>query len=116
MATFFSDYFGVDEATIEDFGALNISLINDLPLFIDPFLLFNSENKEFNDLHDQIIAYLVFLRDRASRAKSDEGLLRSWYCFSEVKQNWLSFSISGNSGSGLGLDFARALCTNLDTR
>ncbi len=114
MATFFSDYFGVDEEAIEDFGALNISLINDLPLFIDPFLLFNSENKEFNDLHDQIIAYLVFLRDRASRAKVDEGLLRSWYCFSEVKQNWLGFSISGNSGSGLGLDFARALCNNLD--
>jgi len=41
--------------------------------------------------------------------------LRSWYCFSEVKQNWLGFSISGNSGSGLGLDLARALCANLES-
>ena len=114
MATFFSDFFAIDESVIEDFGAFNISLVNDLPLFIDPFLLFNSGNKEFNDLHDQIITYLVFLRDRAGQAKSDEGLLQSWYCFGEVRQNWLGFSVSGNSGSGLGLDFARVLCANLD--
>ena len=39
--------------------------------------------------------------------------MRLWYCFPEVKQNWLGFSVSGNSGSGLGLDFARALHGNL---
>ncbi len=39
--------------------------------------------------------------------------MRSWYCFPEVKQNWLGFSISGNGGTGLGIDFARALHGNL---
>ncbi len=39
MNIYFSDFFEVDEKIIEDYGALNISLINDLPLFIDPFLL-----------------------------------------------------------------------------
>jgi len=35
--------------------------------------------------------------------------------FSEVKQNWLGYSLVGNSGSGLGIDFARALHENLYT-
>jgi hypothetical protein len=114
LATFFSDFFEIDEDTLEAHGAFNISLINDLPLFIDPFLLFNSSDKEHRALHDGIINYLVFLRDRASISKSDGGLLKAWYCFSEVKQNWLGFSVSGNSGSGLGMEFARALCANLN--
>ena len=33
--------------------------------------------------------------------------------FPEVKQLWLGFSQTGNSGSGLGVDFARALNSNL---
>lgn len=102
------------ETTVDDFGAFNISLINDLPLFIDPFLLFHSKKPDYNKLHEAIIEYLVFLRKQAHRAKADEGLLKSWYCFKEVKQNWLGFSLSGNDGSGLGLDFARALCANLE--
>ncbi len=39
MATFFSDCFDVSPEIVKDYGAFNISLINDLPLFIDPFLL-----------------------------------------------------------------------------
>ena len=40
IKVYFSDFFEVDEDIIEEYGAINISLINDLPLFIDPFLLF----------------------------------------------------------------------------
>jgi len=42
MKVYFSDFFDVNPDVIEKYGALNISLINDFPLFIDPFLLFNS--------------------------------------------------------------------------
>jgi hypothetical protein len=96
VATFFSDFFGVNETIVEDYGAFNISLINDLPLFVDPFLLFHSDKAEYNELHDKIIDYLVFLRDRAHIAEANDGLLRAWYCFKEAKQNWLGFSESGN--------------------
>tara|TARA_R110000868_G_scaffold73822_4_gene213701 strand:+ start:4439 stop:5962 length:1524 start_codon:yes stop_codon:yes gene_type:complete len=113
MATFLSGYFGVDEAVFEAYGALNISIVNDLPLFIDPFLLFHSEKSEYVELHQQIIEYLVFLRDRAAEGYVDEGQLRNWYCFPEVKQNWLGFAKSGNGGIGLGIDFARNLHSNL---
>jgi hypothetical protein len=51
MATFFNEYFEIDAETLEKYGALNISIVNDLPLFIDPFLLFNSEKEEYRDLH-----------------------------------------------------------------
>lgn len=113
LATFFSDRFGLDTDILDDYGAFNVSIINDLPLFIDPFLLFNSEKDEYQKLHDEIIRYLVFLKDKAASGSASEARLRLWYCFPEVKQNWLGFSLSGNSGSGLGIKFARALHANL---
>jgi len=113
MGTFFSDTFGIDPSVIEKYGAFDVSLINDLPLFIDPFLLFHSESEEYQALHWQIIDYLVFLRDRAAEGPVSTGDLRNWYCFPEVKQNWFGFSLVGNGGSGLGIDFARELHGNL---
>ena len=63
IKVYFSDFFEVDEDIIEEYGAINISLINDLPLFIDPFLLFNSENPDFQKIHKEMIDYLLFLQD-----------------------------------------------------
>lgn len=115
LFAYFSDIFGVDPADLERYGAFNVSLINDLPLFIDPFLLFNSRKTEYQALHAEIIQYVRFLRDKSAAGEVNEGLLRAWFMFSEVKQNWLGFSKSGNSGSGLGMDFARALRDSLQT-
>lgn len=115
MDIYFTDFFKVSSKALEEYGAFNVSLINDLPLFIDPFLLFNSEKEEYQDLHNQIINYLLFLRDKSVSGEIDEGLIRGWFQFSEVKQNWLGFSQSGNSGSGLGSKFAHTLNRNLAT-
>jgi hypothetical protein len=114
MATYFADHFEIDPDILGRFGAFNISLVTDLPLFIDPFLLFHSKNREYQDLHDRIIRYLVFLRDKSLAGSVSVPLLRSWYCFPEVKQNWLGFSKQGNGGSGLGIDFAATLHANLN--
>lgn len=113
IRAYFSDYFGVLPETLEGYGAFNISLLNDLPLFIDPFLLFNSTKKEYQKLHDRIIHYLKFLREKSAGERIDRGLIHAWYRFPEVKQNWLGFSISGNEGRGLGSDFAGELHGNL---
>jgi hypothetical protein len=114
MDVYFSDFFGVSAATIEKYGAFNISLVADLPLFIDPFLLFNSKKPEYRALHDQIIDYLRFLRDKSTDQDPDRGLLKAWYRFPEVKQNWFGFSVGNNRGSGLGHQFAIALHSNLN--
>jgi len=98
---------------LEEFGAFNVSLVNGLPLFIDPFLLFHSESDEYQQLHTSVIEYVTFLRDRSLHAPVNDDLLKAWYCFPEIKQNWLGFSVAGNSGSGLGMKFARALHSNL---
>ena len=47
IKVYFSDFFDVDESVIDEYGAINISLINDMPLFVDPFLLFNSEKERY---------------------------------------------------------------------
>jgi hypothetical protein len=113
MSIFFSDRFGIDPSLLKQHGALDVSLVTDLPLFIDPFLLFNSKKPQYRQLHDGLIRYLVFLRDKSQKGKVSEGLLRAWYCFPEVKQTWLGFSLDGNEGRGLGIDFATALHENL---
>lgn len=110
---FFSEYFKIDEAVLESYGAFNISLINDLPLFIDPFLLFGNENEEYQTLHNQIVEYLSFLKRKKEEGQDDEGSLQAWYYFPEVRQNWLGYSISGNFGSGLGGKFAVSLSRNI---
>lgn len=113
MDIYFSDFFEVSPQVLEKYGAFNVSLINDLPLFVDPFLLFNSKNEEYKQLHENILQYLRFLRDKSSNASLDTSLINSWYLFPEVKQNWFGFSQTGNSGAGLRSDFAISLHKNL---
>lgn len=112
---YFSDIFGVHPDTLDKHGAFNISLVNDLPLFIDPFLLFNSARPEYRSLHDQIIEFLRFLRDVSADGDLKPGLISRWFTFPEVRQNWLGYSTVGNRGSGLGAKFAKALHLNLHT-
>lgn len=113
MNVTFSDFFGVSQKTVEKYGAFDISLLSDLPLFVDPFLLFNSRKKRYRELHDAMIRYLRFLRDKSASKQLDPDLIRAWYRFPEIKQNWLGFSATGNAGHGLGGKFARALHDNL---
>ena len=114
MNIYFTNWFAVDPDVLDKYGAFNISLVNDLPLFVDPFLLFTSKKSVYKKLHDQMINYLKYLRDRSTDGNVNNGLLKAWYMFPEVKQLWLGYSLSGNRGSGLGMDFARALNRNLN--
>jgi hypothetical protein len=43
----------------------------------------------------------------------DTYLVRELYMFSEVKQNWLGFTLFSNEGQGLGREFAEALHESL---
>lgn len=116
VKVYFSDFFNIDEDIIESYGAVNISLINDLPLFIDPFLLFNSDRSDFQQIHQEMINYLLFLQEQAEMNTClTAGMRRAWFSFSEVKQTWLGFSLSGNSGCGMGSDFAIGLYNGLNS-
>ena len=115
MKIYFSDFYNVSPEKLEEYGAFDISLINDLPLFIDPFLLFNSKKEEYQRLHSEIISYVSFLRDMAESGEIKPGLVKSWFYFPEVKENWFGYSTIGNNGSGLGKKFAESLHGNLNT-
>jgi len=106
---YFSDYFEVLPEDLEAYGAFNISLITDLPLFIDPFLLFNSKKKKYQQLHEDMIEYLMFLRDRSQEGSVSKGVIGLFYRFPEVKETWFGFSKTGNEGRGLGVKFGQAL-------
>ena len=70
---YFSDIFGIDEHILEEYGAFNISLINDLPLFIDPFLLYASNKKEYRQQHFNILKYLSFLKTKSEQQKETKS-------------------------------------------
>ena len=108
-----SEHLGVEPNVLREYGAFDTSVISDLPVFIDPFLLFNSEKPEYQELHEGILAYLRFLRDKAAPGDLPKGLINNWYRFKEVKQTWLGFTVIGNEGRGLGRDFANALHDSL---
>jgi len=112
---YFSDYFRVSTDDLDEYGAFNVSLINDLPVFIDPFLLFSSDKDKYESLHQEIIKYITFLREMSDKGTISKGLVKHWFLFPEVKQNWLGYSKVGNGGLGLGPKFAAALNDNLST-
>jgi len=98
---------------LEEYGAFNVSLINDLPLFIDPFLLFGSKKQEYQDIHKSILTYMSFLKSKSALGISDISQIKSWYLFPEVKQNWFGYSKVGNNGSGLGEKFGRSMSSSM---
>ena len=113
LMIYFTEIFGIDAKVLEDYGAINISLINDIPLFIDPFLLYASDKPEYQALHEGILDYLVFLRGKATEGNVTIEKIKRWYRFPEVKQNWLGYSETGNGGSGLGVDFGQSMTNNI---
>ena len=98
MKIYFSDFFETAPDKLENYGAFNISLINDLPLFIDPFLLFGSSKPEYQNEHNKILKYLSFLKEKAENGLNNSSTIQAWYVFKEVKQNWFGYSKVGNSG------------------
>lgn len=109
---FFSEKFGIDSDLIRGYGAVDISLVCDVPLFIDPMLIFNSENEDYKKLHDGIIRYFHFLYMKASQGLTPKEI-NAWFNFSEVPNNWLGYSLVGNKGNALGKKYADFLYKNI---
>lgn len=101
----FSEYFDIEESILTSYGALNICLSSDLPLFIDPFLLFASEKEEYKLLHKHVVDHLLLLKQYATENNGKDVDIRL-FKFPEIKQNWLGLSKYGNGGKGLGKKFA----------
>lgn len=110
---FFSDFFGVEREKLEKYGAFDISLVADLPLFIDPCLIFSSKKPEYRDLHEAIIRYVLYVHDKVEAGEMTDGLAHALLYFPDIKQNWFGYSAFGNEGHGLGREFAEGLRRNI---
>lgn len=108
----FSEYFKVDAKSIDEYGAIDISLVADIPMFIDPILIFNSNKIEYKKLHENIIKYMYFLAQKA-KSNLDEKEIKTWFTFKEVCNNWLGFSMAGNKGQALNIGFGKSLYENI---
>jgi hypothetical protein len=105
---FFSAYFSVRRDDLDSYGAFDLNLLADVPLFVDPFLLFNSSRATYQELHRNILTYLRYLKSLA-REDLSRAVIKDLFRFQEVSQNWFGYCKLGNKGQGLGEDFARAL-------
>lgn len=108
----FSERFQVSSELIKKYGAVDISLVCDIPLFIDPMLIFNSEKIVYKNLHESIIRYFHFLYKKATQGLTAKEI-RAWFNFSEVPNNWLGYSLAGNKGLALGGSYANFLYKNI---
>jgi hypothetical protein len=109
---FFSERFQVDAELVKDYGAVDVSLVCDIPLFIDPMLIFNSDKPEYQILHQEIIRYFYFLYSKAQRGLLSKEI-SAWFNFSEVPNNWLGYSLVGNKGLALGKTYSEFLYRNV---
>ncbi len=110
---FFSEQFNVDPKLIDDYGAVDISLVCDIPLFVDPMLIFNSDKPEYQMLHQEIIKYFHFLHNKAKNGLSLYEI-EAWFNFNEVPNNWLGYSLVGNKGLALGKKYSNFLYENIE--
>lgn len=110
LKIYFSDFFNVTHTTINEYWALDISLIYDNPAFVDPFLIFFSTKEEYKKLHNEIIKYISYLKEQSDNWVFEERNA----IFSEVKEVWLWFSKNGNKWLWLNKTFALELKNNLD--
>lgn len=109
----FSDYFKISKDVMDEKGIYDISIVSDTPVFIDPFLLYVSNKPEYQNAHEQIMKYLLFLCKKIKTNENDRSLKQKYFYFKEPKQNWFGFSKYGNSGRGLNKDFADKFYINL---
>lgn len=109
----FSDYFNIDPELLKQNNLIDLSIVYDLPLFIDPFLIFASEKQEYKELNEAILKYIEFLYAEASKIRIGSPNFKHLFVFKEIKQNWLGYSTIGNKGCGGSRKMGLALHKNL---
>lgn len=109
---FFSEYFWINSDDNNQHDFFDIVLDMDLPIFIDPFLIFCSDKKEYQELYSHIINYLKFLTEK-SILDISKAEFKQYYYFQEVQETHIWFSLQWNPWKGLWNLFWHMLIRNL---
>ena len=106
---FFSDRFDVHPAVLEKYGAFDISRRLRPAGLHRPVPAVQQQQEEVRRRCTTRSSTTCGSCATSAADDLDPGLIKSWYTFKEVKQNWLGFTVGGNDGHGLGPKFAKAL-------
>ena len=100
----FSEYFEVDAATLDDYGAFDVSLDRDDRLLIDPKLLDDSAVPEMDGAYEEIHEYFggIMRLLRSSKLENDALWRNAFrhFDFPEFKAAGLGYSRDSTSGRG----------------
>ncbi len=110
---YLSDVFNISNDLLASENVFDISLVSDLPLFIDPFLVFDSDKPEYQQLHKDVVRYVSFVRNKVVAGNVTSNQEQEWLHFSEIPNNWLGYSVGSNAGRGLGRTFAKGAAIGL---
>lgn len=86
-------------------------LVGDVPLCIDPFLLYKSRDPELKLLHDQLIRH--FQEGMSALDAGDQAGAEHILTFPEVSEVGLGYGSKNTAGSGLGTVLRRLLIDTL---
>lgn len=111
----FSQYMGISEEVLEKEWVFDILVNYDLPLFIDPFLLFCYQ--EYNERYLAIAQYLLYLKEFLAQYKSpSKDEIKHLFHFSEVSATHLWYTVLWNEGAWLWVKFRKSLIDYLNNK
>ena len=98
----FSEVFNLSKDILNENDILDVSLDFDTPLFIDPLLIFNNENKEIKSWYEDINNFILYIFQQKQDDcpfESVEHILQ--YFKKEIRNNWLGLSVFLNKGKAM---------------
>lgn len=112
----FSSEFNIQRTKEDDWFDPILSM--DTKLFIDPFLVFDSEHDFFADTHQKTIDFFNLAFEIASVAKPNKNDIRyrqllSMMKFPEVEEVCLGYASRGTGGSGSGGGFSQMIVDSI---
>lgn len=94
------DYFGLDFSQDEvDFAIPHLR--EDIPLYLDPFLLWSSEDQHYQELHKRLIGFFDDIRLLVSQGRNADAHALLRRC-TEPREMGLGYSLGSKRGSAIG--------------
>lgn len=98
----FSEYFEIDEKTMQKFDIYDISLDFDTPLFIDPVLIYLNNDPTIKKWYSGINEFVSYLYSKAIGGKTFDNVKHTLSYFKkEIRNNHLGLSVLSINGKSM---------------
>lgn len=83
-------------------------LLEDIPLYVDPFLLWSSESTEYNELHQRLLGFFETIRRLVVAGRRSQAF-RLLIQIREPKEMGLGYALASKRGSAIGPKLANSI-------